>query len=221
MFFFDSVPRCDAQPLPVDGVALAPLAVLVFGDVDAVDAVGGIAQSFTLIHVFLPFAHPEESVLRGESKPRSLIVFPLSFVVGSVVVVVGAIALRRQSLAELALVHARRVASGATHDRVVVPHALDESPQRVGHLSLSLSQPVLPLSAVRHRVAHVEHAQSVAFAIGGLSLVDGVALLEGNHVVAGNVAAPYREQGRGHAYMSNNLAKHLSCGSLYCSISPP
>ena len=49
----------DAQFLPVYLISLSAFDVLVFGDVDAVDALRVIYQSLSLVSVFLPFAHSQ------------------------------------------------------------------------------------------------------------------------------------------------------------------
>lgn len=76
----------DAQPLPVDRILLLAFAMLVFGDVDAVDALRGINQSFALVFVGLPFAYSQR-FLGGdaESPAVSYAVFPFTLVVDVVV----------------------------------------------------------------------------------------------------------------------------------------
>ena len=76
----------DAQPLPVDRILLLAFAMLVFGDVDAVDALRCIDQSLALVFISLPFAHSQR-FLGGdaESPAVSFAVFPFTLVLGAVV----------------------------------------------------------------------------------------------------------------------------------------
>ena len=76
----------DAQTLPVDRVFLLSFSMLVFGNVDAIDALRGIDQAFALLFVGFPFAHSQR-FFRGdaESPTVSFAVFPFALVVGAVV----------------------------------------------------------------------------------------------------------------------------------------
>lgn len=76
---------CDAQSRPVDAVVLLADVVLIAGNVDSVDAVGGIDQSLTLILIVFPFANEDFSkCVNGKSETVAHVVLPDAVVVGAV-----------------------------------------------------------------------------------------------------------------------------------------
>ena len=90
----------DAQLVPQDGERPPSLAVLVFGDVDAVDALGGVAHALTHETVVLPDAHAQARLSLGvglcrQSEAVAPAVRPVAFVVAFIVDAgIGAVTIR-------------------------------------------------------------------------------------------------------------------------------
>ena len=74
----------------MDGECPPSLAVLVFGDVDAVDAFGGVAHPFTHKPVVLPDTHPQVHLILGiglcrQSETVTTIFCPMAFIIAAIV----------------------------------------------------------------------------------------------------------------------------------------
>ena len=150
--------------------------MLIFGNVDAVDALGSIVEALAFIGVVFPFPHPEVTVLRGEAEARPLPVFPLTFVISVEGVDVVAIAVGDELVVHLSVVDAGGVATDGRDERVVVPLPVDGASLGISHNAMSLPHAVVPHAAVEDAVAFIQHAEAFPSAIQQLSAVDGAVL---------------------------------------------
>ena len=125
----------NAQTVPMDGVFLPSFAVLVAGDVDAVDAFRSVAHALTHKPIVAPFAHTQTRLPlgvrdRGQSEAVATPLFPVAFEIVVSCGCIRAVAFRFL-LVEVASVGAGAVGTDARGERVVVAGAYNGAAQRV------------------------------------------------------------------------------------------
>ena len=166
----------DAHLAPVDGEAATALLVLVAGDVDAVDAFGGVAHALAPEAVAEPFAYTQaglaaEGILHLEAETVAEVALPMALEVAAVEMLIGAVALGGES-DEVAAIGARRVGTDARGESVGLKGADDGAAQRVEGDACALALAVLPCAHVQGRyVGRDFHFEAFAVGKGGHHLI--------------------------------------------------
>ena len=170
--------RRDAQPGEVDGVATAPLLVLVTGDVDAVDALGGILHLLSKVVPHLPFANAQLVVgRRVEPEAVHAVVVPESVFVASVPFVHDALTACLIVGIHLSAVYTGGVDADGCDHRVGVKECRNDTPLVVAHDAVPLQRPhgevpCLPVAAHGLDGYHGALAGWNVATLGGLGSLD-------------------------------------------------
>ena len=134
--------RRDAQLFPVDTEAFAAFLMLVARNVDAIDAIGRIAQFFAQETPFFPDAHADVVVgRRFEAEAVALVVFPEAFVVRTVDGVVGALSPGLQVAVHLSAIGAQRVGAYGFDNGVGIVFCTDDAPDGVAQYNRTVDAP--------------------------------------------------------------------------------
>ena len=95
--------------------------MLMFRDVDTLDSLRTINESFATIYIILPFTHTQRLFsANGESEAIALAMLPVSLVVGTIAVEVLTMSMRQELAVCLTCIEASRISSQREVDAVAL-----------------------------------------------------------------------------------------------------